>query len=56
MRTFGVITIVNGVVATLAACAVWAVAGLWGLIPVFIVLGGVVCALGRQIVKRADDR
>jgi uncharacterized membrane protein len=52
-RRFGQFTILNGVVATVVACVIWATAGLWLLIPLFVVLGAVVVALGREIVRRA---
>lgn len=52
MRAFGIFTIANGVVATVAACVIWAVAGLWWLIPVFVVLGAGVVVLGRLVMKR----
>ena len=55
MRRLGQITIFNGVASTIAACVLWAVAGVWVLIPVFVVLGGVVCVLGRVAMKRAAD-
>jgi uncharacterized membrane protein len=54
VRRLGQFTIVNGVVSTLIACVLWAVAGLWFLIPPFVVLGAVVVVLGQRLVKRAD--
>ena len=55
MRRLGQFTILNGVLSTVAACVLWAVAGVWVLIPVFVVLGGVVCVLGWTAMKRADE-
>jgi hypothetical protein len=55
VRIFGALTILNGVFATLVACVIWAIAGLWWLIPVFLILGAGVVALGREVLRRADD-
>jgi hypothetical protein len=54
MRTFGLLTIANGVLATVASCAAWAVYGPWWLIPPFVLVGAAVVVLGWRVVQRSD--